>query len=294
VRSAIRVLRAAAVSSTVRLFSHGPDPLQHTLTHDGDPGLFGPGSVTWPVLGDVASFVGGIRAMLLQAAHPEVAAGVSDHSRYREDPLGRLSRTSSYVTATAFGAGPEVQAAVRMVNGRHRRVGGRSHRGLPYDAAAPGLAAWVHNTLADSFLVAHQQYGPCSLSEQDADRFVAEQTAVGLLLGADPLPATADELSEWISEHPALGPSPGQREAVEFLRRPPLPLPIRIVYGFLYRAAVATIPAGLRGVIGVRRTPGDALLGRMVTPALRRTLGPSPAWRLALTRVHEPPPGYGS
>lgn len=285
---AVAVLRDAVVSSTVDLFSHGPDPLEHTLSYAGDPGLFGPTSVTWRVLGDPASFVGGIRAMLVQAAQPEVAAGVSQHSRYRQDPLGRLSRTSAYVTATAYGAMPEVHAAVRIVNTRHRGVVGRSHRGRPYAAAAPQLAAWVHNTLVDSFLVANQQYGPERLSCREADRFVAEQVAVGRLLGADPLPTTAAALSEWICGHPGLAPSPGQREAIEFLRRPPLPLPMRIAYGFLYRAAVATVPPTIRDVIGVNRTPGDVLFGRMVTHGLRVTLGPSPAWQLAQTRVSEP------
>lgn len=292
-RSAVALLRGKVVASTVGLFSHGPDPLERTLTHAGDPGLFGPASVTWRVLGDVASFVGGIRAMLLQAAHPEVAAGVSEHSRYRQDPLGRLSRTSAYVTATAYGATPEVHAAVRMVNGRHRGVVGSSHRGRPYDAAAPQLAAWVHNTLADSFLVAYQHYGPRRLSGHDADRYVAEQVAVGQLLRADPLPDTAAALGEWIAGHPGVARSPGQHEAVAFLRRPPLPPPIRIAYGFLYRAAVATVPPSIRDVIGVRRTPGDMLLGRVVTHGLRWTLGPSPAWQLALTRVNRPVPEDG-
>jgi uncharacterized protein (DUF2236 family) len=282
----VTLLRRKVVASTVGLFSHGPDPLEHTLTHTADPGLFGPTSVTWRVLGDTASFVGGIRAMLLQAAQPEVAAGVSQHSRYRQDPLGRLSRTSAYVTATAYGAMPEVHVAVRMVNGRHRGVIGTSHRGRPYDAAAPQLAAWVHNTLADSFLVAYQQYGPRQLSDHEADRYVAEQVAVGRLLKADPLPDTAAALSQWISGHPGLAPSPGQHEAIQFLQRPPLPLPIRIAYGFLYRAAVATVPPSIRGIIGVRRTPADALLGRVVTHGLRWMLGPSPAWRLAQTRVN--------
>lgn len=66
----------------------------------GDAGLLGPNSVSWRVIGDAAAFVGGIRALLVQTAHPEVVAGVEQHSRYRDDPLGRLNRTSVYVTET--------------------------------------------------------------------------------------------------------------------------------------------------------------------------------------------------
>ncbi len=62
--------------------------MEHTLDYAGDPGLFGPDSITWEVMGDVSGFIGGIRALLIQAAHPEVVAGVADHSRYREDPAG--------------------------------------------------------------------------------------------------------------------------------------------------------------------------------------------------------------
>ncbi len=79
------------VGSTTALFSHGPQPLEHTLDYDGDPGLLGPDSVSWRVIGDAAAFVGGIRALLVQTAHPEVVAGVEQHSRYRADPLERLS-----------------------------------------------------------------------------------------------------------------------------------------------------------------------------------------------------------
>ncbi|MEO5966591.1 MAG: oxygenase MpaB family protein, partial [Candidatus Limnocylindrales bacterium] len=99
-------LRRRVVREAEELFSHAEDPLADTLLYAGDPGLFGPDSITWEIMGDASTFIGGIRALLVQAAHPEVVAGVAAHSRYREDPLGRLSRTSNYVTATSYGAMP--------------------------------------------------------------------------------------------------------------------------------------------------------------------------------------------
>src|SRR5262249_7105359 len=170
--------------------------------------------MTWPVVGDTAVFVGGIRALLVQAAHPEVAAGVADHSRYRQDPLGRLTRTAAYVTPTAVGATPEGGQGGGPGRRRPRAVTGTSDRGQPYDASDPALAAWVHNSLTDSFLTAYRTYGaqPCPVA--DADRYVSEQTRVGALLGADPLPETAAALTGWIADHPDLAPSPGAREAV--------------------------------------------------------------------------------
>ncbi len=277
-------------AATGGLFSHGPYPLTNTLEYPGDPGLFGPGSATWAVVGDTSVFVGGIRALLIQAAHPEVAAGVFEHSRYREDPLGRLTRTASYVTATSFGAMPEVERAVALVRRRHIPVHGCSHRGIAYDAADPGLDAWVHNSLTDSFLTAYQTYGAGRHSPSDADRYVAEQTHVGRLLGADPLPRTAAELTAWIVGHRALGSSPGSHQATRFLRRPPLSWPVRGGYALLFRAAVATLPDRVSEIIEVRSRPGDLQVGRAAVAALRWALGASPDWQLALLRMAAPAP----
>ncbi len=285
-------IRDRVVATTGALFSHAPYPLAQTMEHRGSAGLFGPGSMTWEIVGDAAAFVGGIRALLVQSAHPEVLAGVMGHSRYRVDPLGRLSRTSAYVTATAFGADVEVEAAVAAVRRAHRGVEGTSHRGRPYAAADPAHAAWVHNVLVDSFLAAFVAYGPRRLDATEADRFVFEQTRLGALLGAAPLPDTAGALRRWILEHPDVAPSPGVADTVGFLRRPPLPRSVRPAYRVLFEAAVATIDPPLRGLLGLRERWGAAGAGRTAVRALRWALGASPSWYLALRRVGAPvPPG---
>lgn len=249
-----------------------------------DPGLMGPGSASWQVIGDVASFFGGIRALLIQAAHPEVAASLGDHSRYKDDPLGRLSRTSSYVTATTFGAMPEVDQAIAMVRRAHRPVRGVSHRGRDYSASAPMLAAWVHNVLTDSFLKAYMEFGPEPLTPLDQDRFVSEQAQAGRLLGADPIPETAAELERWILDHPDIGPSPGMEAAVDFLRNPPLPWTVLPAYKAMGAAAAATIPESMRQLLGVPKLPGAIVGGRRISDFLRWSLGSSPAWHVALLR----------
>jgi uncharacterized protein (DUF2236 family) len=281
----IRELQDRVVGSTAALFSHGPQPLEHTLDYHGDPGLLGPDSVSWRVIGDAAAFVGGIRALLVQTAHPEVVAGVEQHSRYRADPLGRLSRTSVYVTETTYGAMPEVEAAVRAVRHAHGPVHGRSERNRAYSAGTPELAAWVHNVLTDSFLAAYQSFGPCPLTDAEADQFVAEQTRIGALLHAFPLPSTADELARWIVDHPALAGTRHQADAVEFLRDPPLPLSVRVGYRLLFHAAAATIPLAVRDIIGVTAPPGAKRIGNASVRSLRWALGSSPSWHLALVRT---------
>jgi uncharacterized protein (DUF2236 family) len=250
--------------------------------------------MTWPVAGDTAVFVGGIRALLVQAAHPEVAAGVAQHSRYRQDPLGRLTRTAAYVTATSFGAMPELERAVAIVRRRHRPVAGHSDRGLSYDASDPALSAWVHNTLTDSFLTAYRVYGAQPCLSADADRYVREQTRVGGLLGAEPLPETAAALSAWVASHPALAPSPASAQAITFLRRPPLPPAIRPAYQVLLRAAVATLPSRIQEITGLPSRPGDLTAGRAAVTALRWALGSSPDWQLALARTGSTPAPTGA
>lgn len=272
------------------LFKHAGYPLANTLSYRGDPGICGPGSVSWRVIGDPSAFFGGVRALLVQAAHPEVAAGVADHSRYREDPLGRLSRTSAYVTATTFGAMPEVEHAIQIVRRAHRPVKGLSHRSIEYTADAPALAAWVHNALTDSFLQAYLRFGPEALSLDEQDQFVREQARIGRLLGADPIPLTADDLHRWISDHGALDASPGMRETVDFVRSPPLPLSVKPGYQLIVQAAAATIPARTADLLGLRTMPGAMTLGRATARFLRWSLGSSPTWQLSLIRCGAPVP----
>lgn len=272
------------VDATTGLFSHGPQPLADTLAYAPDPGLLGPGSVSWRVIGDVAAFVGGVRALVVQTAHPEVVAGVEQHSRYRDDPLGRLTRTSFYVTETTYGAMPEVERSVAMVRRAHQSVTGRSERDRSYSAGDPGMAAWVHNVLTDSFLAAYQAYGPTPLTPAEADRFVAEQTRIGALLDADPLPSTASDLRDWITGHPDLAPTGDLADAIGFLKDPPLSLPVKAGYVPLFNAALATVPQPLLDVIGLEVPWRAHDVGRATTTALRWALGSSPSWHVALVR----------
>lgn len=288
----VESVRQGLTRGTLSMFDHAPYPLEHTLDHTGDPGLLGPGSVSWRLIADPAAFVGGIRGLLIQAAHPEVVAGVDQHSRYRDDPLGRLSRTSAYVTATTFGAGPEVEEAVRQVRRAHAFVKGVSSRGIPYSAADPGHSAWVHNALTDSFLTTNQHYSDHPLTVVEADHFVEEQTRVGALLGADPMPVTASGLADWVTGHAGIGPSPEMEKVVDFLTDPPLSPAIKTGYLVILEAAVVTLPSRLQQILGLRSRPGADTLGRAAVRSLRWALGYSPSWALALKRTgNEVPEG---
>jgi uncharacterized protein (DUF2236 family) len=286
----ISELKDRVVTATTSLFSHGPRPLEHTLSYSPDPGLLGPDSVSWRVIGDASAFVGGIRALLVQTAHPEVVAGVDQHSSYRHDPLGRLTRTSFYVTATTYGAMPEVEEAVAAVRHAHQPVRGRSERGRPYSAGTPEMAAWVHNVLTDSFLAAYQAYAPEALTPDDADRFVEEQTRIGALLDAAPLPTTAAELGRWVGEHPELQRTQALANSIEFLRDPPLALPVKIGYKLLFGAAVATLPDRIADLVDLTPSDRGRRAGSTAVKSLRWALGSSPSWHVALVRSGAPVP----
>src|SRR3712207_9141309 len=90
----------------------------------GKSGLFGPGTVTWKVNREMVLLAGGGRALLLQVAHPLVAAGVAEHSNYREDPWGRLYRTLDVTTKITFGDTETARETSERLARMHTRVRG--------------------------------------------------------------------------------------------------------------------------------------------------------------------------
>ncbi len=238
-----------------------------------DPGLFGPGSVTWRVHADRSMLIGGVRALLLQVLHPLAMAGVAQHSAYRDDPLGRLARTGRFVAATTYGTTPEAERAVAMVRAVHRKVRGTAADGRAYEASDPVLLAWVHNVEVDSFLAAYRRYGP-GLDDAEADRYVAEMAVLGRRLGAMDVPETAAALSAWIVNAPDLAMTADAREAVRFLVLPSLPTRMLPVYGVIVAAAADLLPIGQRLTLGLWPVPlADPLLVRPAAAALLALLG---------------------
>src|SRR5579862_6631483 len=95
--------------------------------------------------------LGGGRALLLQLAHPLVAAGVAEHSDFLASPLRRLERTMTLTLEMVFGTMAQAREAARQVNRAHDRVRGVAG-GVGYHAGDPDLLLWVHSTLIDSAL----------------------------------------------------------------------------------------------------------------------------------------------
>ena len=159
-----------------------------------DRGLFGPDSMVWQVNRESVVTLAGTCAILMQFAHPKVAAGVRDHSRYQVDPVGRLRRTLDLTMAIVFGPHPAAMQAVRAINSRHRAV-----RGPGYSAMDPELLLWVHATLVYSALRGYRALvGP--LTAADADRYYQDTKEIGVLLGVrrDMYPATVEAFEAYL------------------------------------------------------------------------------------------------
>ncbi|HEX5586086.1 MAG TPA: oxygenase MpaB family protein, partial [Acidimicrobiia bacterium] len=143
-----------------------------------DSGVFGPDSVAWRLHADPVMLVGGLRALLVQALEPRAMAAVDQHSLFREDPWGRLARTTSFVMHTTYGDTAAAEAAAARVRAVHTRVHGIDPvTGRSYRGNEPELLLWIHAVEVDSFLLAYRTYAG-HLSRADGDRYVAEMGRV--------------------------------------------------------------------------------------------------------------------
>lgn len=197
---------------------------------------------------DSSMFIGGLRALLLQSLHPLAMAGVAQHSDFRNDPWGRLQRTSYFLAVTTFGVAEDAERTVAKIRGIHRRVHGIAPDGRPYRADDPHLLKWVHLAEIDSFLRTHQLYGAQPLDAERADGYVADTAFVARKLGVIDPPVTVAELDEQLESYrPELHSTAEARAAARFLVvRPPLPIVARPPYALLASASIASLPAWTR------------------------------------------------
>lgn len=223
------------------------------------PGFFLPSEAPWVVHGDMATLVGGVRALLMQALHPGSLAGVRQHSRYKDDPLGRLAGTIQWLTVTTYATRESLLKEAARVRAMHGRVRGiyRDAQGRErgYDASDPELLLWVHIAFMDSFLRCHQAYSPVPIPG-GADAYIRLWGRSVEPLGLEDAPADEATLLEEVRRfEPDLVVSDDTREVLAWLRNPPLPLMARMAYRLLFQAAVITLPDSYRDMLGTRTLP---------------------------------------
>jgi uncharacterized protein (DUF2236 family) len=164
-------------------------------------GLFGTESLTWRIDREAINFLGAGRALLLQLAHPWVAAAIAKHSRTFADPIGRFHRTFGTVFTMVFGSLDQSLAAARQLHRRHAGITGHLSEAIgPFDKGsayhANDIAAlrWVHATLVETALMAHDLVLP-ALSFEEREQYWAESRRFGALFGLMP----ADLPLDWAS-----------------------------------------------------------------------------------------------
>ncbi|MDA8291800.1 MAG: oxygenase MpaB family protein [Actinomycetota bacterium] len=293
-RSGASTARRWVRAGVARALGDVPSGLDAYREPAGDPGLFGPRSVAWQVHADLPSLVvGGVSSLMLQTLHPLAMAGVAGHSRYRDDPFGRLQRTAAFVAGTTFGGRPVVDRLVAHVRATHLAVRGVAPDGRPYSASDPDLLTWVHTAEVWSFLRSYQRYGPRPLLRSEKDRYLAEVAEVARLLGARDVPCSVDDVREYLrSVRPELAATDDAIDAVAFLRRPLGTRPAdAAAHRVVAAAAVDLLPTFARRALRLR--PGSPLgaaaarsagLGLALT--VRWALGPSLVREAATGRVH--------
>jgi uncharacterized protein (DUF2236 family) len=226
-------------------------------------GYFTPDSAIRRIGNRSVLMLGGPRALLLQAAHPLVAAGIVDHSRFADKPWERLARTMTALYTIVFGTraeadrvGAVVQAVHASVRGRLREDVGAFAAGTRYAASDPEPMLWVHGTLVDTGIAMHEAYiGPLARDEREA--FYRDMSVVARVFGVPEsvLPRTLVEFGELRrvllgKGHLAVGSD--ARIVAATVLDPPAPLALRPGLRALALAGLALLPEDVQELYGLR------------------------------------------
>lgn len=247
---------------------------------DGIAGLYGPTSEAWRLNREAMLLLGaGPRALLLQLAHPLVAAGVADHSDFREDPWRRLRATLRSYLAIVYGTTMTARAEIRRLNELHRTIEGQGYR-----ARDPELSLWVHATLVDTTIVAHDAWVE-PLDRDRRARYYAETLPIGRAFGvpASLLPADLDAFESYVDGMLAAGGpvrvSAAARELAYAVLHPPLGPVVpalagmpSALYAWTLWPAIGLLPDGVRGEYGLRWGPFEQAIAAWLVVGWR-------AWR---------------
>jgi uncharacterized protein (DUF2236 family) len=239
------------------------------------PGLYTDDSITRRINRENILLLGGGRALLMQLAHPKVAAGVDEHSDFRSRPIRRLRRTIRMTMAIVFGDRETALAAARTVNQAHSKVKGAGYRALD-----PELLLWVYATLADTALLTYETFVQRLLPGERED-FHQEFKLLGELLGIprDSFPATVRDFDGYLDRMLSSGEVRVDERARELaaqvmrprvlLMRGPVMLPLNLV-------TTGLLPPALRTQYGLGWGPGRQRAYRLATRVVPRLVALTP------------------
>jgi uncharacterized protein (DUF2236 family) len=228
-------------------------------------------------------YVGGIRALILQALHPWVMLGTYQNSALFDPPKAwaRFLRTAEFVGIRTYGTTAEVETAARRVRGLHAKLKGHDPAtGRAFRLDDPQWLLWVHCGEIDSYVDVAVRAG--ILNAADADRYVAESARAAEVVGAADAPRSRAELAAYFDEvRPRLRLTD---EAITgtvnlLTARLPAPTPVKLAQPPAAALAFATMPRWARRMYG---SPGLPTTDLSATLALK-------AFRAAAARIPGPP-----
>jgi uncharacterized protein (DUF2236 family) len=236
------------------------------------------------ISGEQVLLFGGGRALLLEVAHPLVAAGVADHSNFREDPFGRLQRTLDAMSTIVFSDCEAALAAARGVARSHERVrgalaedAGPFPKGTPYTGRDPELVRWVWATLVDTSVVVYERF-VAALDAAALDEYYRDHREVGRLLGVpEPLlPEDWRAFDAWFDaelESDTLTVTDTARAIADAVLDPP----VRVAgSGFIRNLTAALLPPRLRDAFGLAWDDERAARVEALTASVRSLRASSP------------------
>ena len=266
-------------------------------------GYFAPESVIRRVGNSpLVPLLGGGAAVLLQVAHPLVAAGVTEHSDYRSDLWRRLMRTLNALYLIVYGSTAEADRAGEAVQAVHARVRGRSTgqlgpfpSGTPYSASDPELMVWVHGTLVETSLTLYCRFVQ-RLSAEQQEAYYREMALVARIFGTpgDVIPRNLRDFRAYFAERiasPQICVTEPAREVAEvILRARSLPMPLRAIAPAHRLSTAALLPPRLRAEYGLGWSGKHALALRGGARSIKLAAAPllMVAARLSPTRLVVP------
>ena len=238
-----------------------------------DHGLFGPGSLTWRIMGEPVIWVAGLRALYMQALHPRVMRGTWQNTSFARpgEAWGRFVRTTEFVSVRTYGTLAQVDRAGRRVRKIHATLAGTDADGTRFRLDEPELVMWVHCGEVASYADIARRSG-MGLSGPDLDAFVDEQRRSAAVMGLDPatVPASVAELDAYYEAvRPGIYACAEAKQALRKSYHPDVPaqfLALKLMLPPLNTLAFASLPRWARRMYG---TPGSPLTDAGATVALR-------------------------
>ena len=245
--------------------------------------LFDSNGTFWQVNREQVLLLGGGAALLMQVAHPKIAAAIADHSEFREHPIQRLYSTVKTMRELIYGDRDTSLAAIKRVNHIHSGVHGSMSEGTsffsvgtPYSAANPELVLWVYATLVDTSLKAYSIFVR-RLAPEEEQAYYLESRIIAKIFGAhdELIPSDLTSFQEYFTDMlngPVLEITPTARGLAEDIIHPPIRGLPATLGDIISVPTLALLPKQLRERYDFRWDSKRELAWSIARRSIRRTL----------------------